>query len=368
MNQFFSRSVNLPILQNNRMQWVDYLKGIAIVLVVYRHVLIGIERSGIVIPKILVDANMVFYSFRMPLFFILAGMFISGSLRKRSVGEFAIIKFENLLYPYLIWAFLQVTLQIVFADFTNSGRGIIDYAYILYQPRNLDQFWYLPALFNATMIYFLLKKKFKVPVSAQLLLGMTLYILATYISGISMLSDWMEFYVFFALGDAISAYFFKENVQRFFSKSWLLPAIIPLFAVAQWVYLRHPENYYLDTLQGKMEFLGISLVGCLTMLILAFRLQNLGILKFFRILGFHSLYIYVMHVFAAAVTRIIFTTLFGIYDPYSLLIAGIFFGVIIPVLFYNLLIRDNFLWFLFNFRKKTKDPVSQEIKPASIRT
>lgn len=366
MNQFVSRSLNLPMLENKRMQWVDYLKGIAIVLVVYRHVLIGIERSGIVIPELLVDANMVFYSFRMPLFFILAGMFIGGSLRKRTVGEFALIKFENLLYPYLIWAFLQVTLQIVFGEFTNSGRGMIDYTYILYQPRNLDQFWYLPALFNATMIYFLLKKKLGVPVALQLILGVVFYFGAAYISGISMLSDWMEFYIFFAMGDALNSFFFRENVQRFFSKAWLFFAVIPFFALAQWIYLRNPETYYLDTFQGKVEFLAISLAGCVTMLVVAFRLQALGIFRFFRVLGFHSLYIYVMHVFAAAVTRIIFMKAFGVYDPYLLLVAGIFFGVLTPVLFYNLLVKDNIFWFLFSFRKNKKE-IQTEIKPATIR-
>jgi fucose 4-O-acetylase-like acetyltransferase len=76
----YSKAFNLSVLQKSRLQWVDYLKGIAILMVVYRHVLLGIERSNIHIPDSLVNANMVFYSFRMPLFFILSGMFISSSI------------------------------------------------------------------------------------------------------------------------------------------------------------------------------------------------------------------------------------------------------------------------------------------------
>jgi len=78
-----SRAFNWQVLQKSRMPWVDYLRGIAIVLVVYRHSLIGIDRGGLLVPAALEKANMIFYSFRMPLFFILSGIFISGSLAKK---------------------------------------------------------------------------------------------------------------------------------------------------------------------------------------------------------------------------------------------------------------------------------------------
>src|SRR5215831_11320964 len=158
ISNWISRSFNLPALKKSRLYWVDYLKGIAIILVVYRHSLLGIQSSGIIAPAYLENANMIFYSFRMPLFFMLSGIFISRSLAKRSVKEFIASKFETLLYPYFVWVFIQVTLQIILSGFTNSNRGLIDYTYIVYQPRNLDQFWYLPALFNATVIYVLIKR------------------------------------------------------------------------------------------------------------------------------------------------------------------------------------------------------------------
>ncbi|HXB35393.1 MAG TPA: acyltransferase, partial [Puia sp.] len=165
------RAFNLSILSKSRLAWVDYLRGIAIVLVVYRHVLIGIQRSvaatlasGQSVPKVpdyLETANMIFFSFRMPLFFILSGIFISGSLARKSLKQLIGIKFENLLYPYLIWVFLQVTFQILLGANTNSNRTLIAYTYIFYQPRDLDQFWYLPALFNTTVIYLLVKTYLK---------------------------------------------------------------------------------------------------------------------------------------------------------------------------------------------------------------
>ena len=80
MKALLARLFNTSILTKSRYPWVDYLRGIAIMLVVYRHVLIGIQRSNLSVPQVLEDANMLFFSFRMPLFFILSGIFISGSI------------------------------------------------------------------------------------------------------------------------------------------------------------------------------------------------------------------------------------------------------------------------------------------------
>jgi fucose 4-O-acetylase-like acetyltransferase len=365
---WLSKAFNLSVLRKSRLQWVDYLKGIAIMLVVYRHVLIGIERTGLYIPPALTKANMIFYSFRMPLFFILSGIFISSSLAKRTIRQFVYIKFENLLYPYLIWSFLQVTIQIVLANYTNSSRGLIDYAYILYQPRNLDQFWYLPALFNTTVIYLLVKTKLKPAVWVQFLIGLFLYFLSPYVQKISMLSDWMEFYLFFALGDAISSAFFKEPAQRFLKNPLTLAAMIPLFVLVQLFYLSQEESYYLNTSLGRLEFLVIALVGCLAMFALSFRLQSLRILSFLRVLGFHSLYIYIMHVIVAGCVRLVFTKIFGLHNPSILLLSGIAFGVTLPIVFYNLLIKDNILWWLFTLRKSTEPTKPARNEPITTTT
>ena len=121
-----SKGFNLPVIQKSRLQWIDYLRGIAIILIVYRHVLVGIQRGNIEMPEILVSANMVFYSFRMPLFFILSGIFISRSLAKKSLNQIIGIKFENLFYPYLIWCFIQISLQIFFGKIFLEGLNKCD--------------------------------------------------------------------------------------------------------------------------------------------------------------------------------------------------------------------------------------------------
>jgi fucose 4-O-acetylase-like acetyltransferase len=375
---WFSKAFNLKVLEKNRYPWVDYLKGIAILLVVYRHVLIGIERSQVEVPVVLADANMIFYSFRMPLFFILSGLFINSSIAKRTLKKLAWLKFETLLYPYLVWAFIQVSLQIALSGITNSNRTLEDYSFILYQPRNLDQFWYLPALFNTTMIYLLLKTKLRVSVWAQLVLGIGLYFLSFYYQKVSMISDWMEFYIFFAIGDALSRLFFHETTQKVLKSYWTLLLVIPLFILTQMHYLRNDvvqngvlplDNshtsrlYYLDKIAEQADFLWVALVGCLCMFVLAFRMQSWKILPFLRVLGYHSLQIYVMHVIFTAAVRLALIIFFGVDSAIFLLITGIVTGLILPIIIYNLLIKDGPAWFLFACRKPEK---KEEAKTVAI--
>ena len=348
---WFDKAFNTSILEKSRLAWVDYLRGLAIVLVVYRHVLIGLERSNISIPVALVNANMIFYSFRMPLFFILSGIFISGSLSRKPLGKLIYSKFENLLYPYLIWATIQVTLQIFLSRYTNSERTLRDYTYILYQPKLLDQFWYLPALFNSTIVYILIKKKLGAPNWLQLILGLGFFFLAPLIHDISMLTDWMEFYIFFALGDACSQLFFRPASQAFLKNPLTLLAVTPLFIVTQVYYLHRVAAGG----PGGLEFLAIALIGCFSMFVLSFRLQSWDILRFLRVLGFHSLFIYVMHVIITAFVRTILTKYAGLHNPELLLLCGIATGVTIPVIIYNLLIKDNVGWFLFSPKKPDKN-------------
>jgi uncharacterized membrane protein YcfT len=122
---------------------------------------------------------------------------------------------------------------------------------------------------------------------------------------------------------------------------------------------------------GLAEFLLIAFIGCLSMFILAFRLQYWNILSFLRVLGYHSLFIYVMHVLVIAFSRVFLTKVLGIHEPVILLLCAIALGVTIPVIFYNLFIRENIGWFLFSFRRPVRDssgPAKTELPPENGKT
>ena len=378
---WISKWFNLPLLNRNRYNWVDYLRGIVILLVVYHHTYLGIQRSGIPVPATVADANMVFYSFRMPLFFIISGVFTSLSLGKRSVNELVNIKFDKILYPYLVWAFLQVSLQITLSNFTNAARDFDDFLYILYQPRQLDQFWYLPALFNATMVFIFVKTRLKPSIGVHLLTGLVLYLLSPFLSEISMVSDWMRYYVFFAAGDLVAGFIFREKVQAKVKKPLLFLVFLPLFIGAQVFYLNQNVGAAVQTLSAwdifssdpshyllnEVNFLWIAYLGCATLILFSFLLEKWNKLSFLRIIGYHSLYIYIIHVIIVGFVRLLLTRVFHITDISVILVTALVLGVTLPIIFYNLWGKTS-LWFLFSPRKKTQriTPVKPKMETIEI--
>lgn len=94
---------------NNRNLWVDYGKAIGIVLVVYGHVVRGLLAAGIIEDHIflhkLVDS--VIYSFHMPLFFFLSGLFFWHSMSNRGANGVFLSKIDTVFYPFVLWSILQ---------------------------------------------------------------------------------------------------------------------------------------------------------------------------------------------------------------------------------------------------------------------
>ncbi len=81
-----------------RETWVDYAKGIGIILVVFGHANRGLYSSGIYIsPEIYHYLDNVIYSFHMPLFFFLSGLFFVSSIKNRSKKVFLWSKFKNVI-------------------------------------------------------------------------------------------------------------------------------------------------------------------------------------------------------------------------------------------------------------------------------
>ncbi|SUY94743.1 acyltransferase [Klebsiella pneumoniae] len=92
-----------------REAWVDYAKGIGIILVVFGHVNRGLYSAGIQLSGssyLLTDS--IIYSFHMPLFFFLSGLvFLRNPWIKRGKTSFVISKIDTIVYPYVSWSLLQ---------------------------------------------------------------------------------------------------------------------------------------------------------------------------------------------------------------------------------------------------------------------
>ncbi len=315
-------------LKDSRLKWIDMAKGLAIILVVFRHIVIGLSRAGLEIGTVYEAASTITYSFRMPLFFILSGFFLRKSIEKRKFNQFLNSKFSTLLYPYLVWTCIQISIQIYFANHLNSDRSFEDYIFILIAPREIDHFWFIYALFNISITYFLFIRIFKNKKWMIFLIAIGMYHLGHYLK-INVLQDVLNFFIYAVIGDIISSFILNpSNEARISSVKFLLPLAL-IFIGSQWIYLNYQElNHFLYGL--------IALTGSLFTLSISFVLGNIRMLNWIRIIGYHSLYIYIMHVMVSAVVRVVAIKFLQIENVTILAFSCLVFACIIPIIFYNL--------------------------------
>ncbi len=338
-----------------RHTWIDYARGIAIILVLYRHVFEGIKNSGISIEEYLPieHANILFFSFRMPLFFIVSGIFVIGSLQKRGFQHFLETKARIILYPYFLWGILQITLQILLSDYVNANRSSHSYLELLYAPRTVDQFWYLYALFNVSILYVTGVHFLKINTRYNVVIGLFFFYISIlsyqYKVNLGFLGDILHYYLFFAIGDAIGSIIKNEHNKKYFESWKLLVLLFIPFILTQYYFLKTNLEYstmnyeYVEYYQPLL-FIGIALMGGLYIIFLSFFLQKYRLIAWLHVLGRHSLYIYVAHVMVLAAVRIFMTKVMGIYNVPILLVFGIVLGLIIPVLLYKLALKLNMNW------------------------
>jgi fucose 4-O-acetylase-like acetyltransferase len=124
--------------------WVDYAKAIGILLVVYGHVARGLHNAGIHMDEAsYTRVDSIVYSFHMPLFFFLSGLFFFRSLNRRGPAVLAANKLDTILYPYILWSLIQGLTEVGLARYT-TGSATLSEVLALWNPR--VQFWFLYAL------------------------------------------------------------------------------------------------------------------------------------------------------------------------------------------------------------------------------
>ena len=357
---FFNSSY---ILNNKRFGWIDYDRGISIILVTYRHCFESLGNSGIRLADFpfLNYINIFLFGFRMPLFFIASGIFITTSIQKHGLDKYLSNRFQTILHPLLVWGVIQISLQIILSNHTNTTTTPIYYLYLIIDPRETAQFWYLNALFFVGIIYSILKIKFKVKVWQQIVIGLLLYFFLALIRMKNLyfgfLMDIFQYYLFFALGDAIASFMLNPDRTKIFASRRLLVILLPLFIIIQFFFtkinLAQQSNYFVEH-HMPVFFLLVALVGCALSINISFILKSMKKLPILRIIGYHSVHIYCMQFIAMAFAKFLLIKIIGLTYPPLLVALVLFFGLLIPILAYNLFLRLN-MWWLFSLKKPVED-------------
>lgn len=146
---------------NNRLKWLDSLKGLGILFVVLGHCF----------PPEQALTNYL-YSFHIALFFFISGYLLTTNLSREKFSTYFAKRFKRLMLPYfgyglftyLVWLFIGrnfgVNKQLNVAPLKPLFGLLYGNGFNNYLVFNIA-IWFLPALFSTLLIYFLLRKIFK---------------------------------------------------------------------------------------------------------------------------------------------------------------------------------------------------------------
>ncbi|MGI3170906.1 acyltransferase family protein [Pseudooceanicola sp. C21-150M6] len=127
---------------------IDLARGIAMILVVFGHALVGAKDAGqdtFWVRFLLV----VIYSTHMALFFEVSGI-LSGSMAKRPWAQFTTSMLQRIVWPYVLWSFVIYSIHFMMSGYTNAVIAEYQPWRIFIRPPAV--MWFLYVLFIAMII------------------------------------------------------------------------------------------------------------------------------------------------------------------------------------------------------------------------
>lgn len=335
---------------HQRVEWADYAKGIGIILVVYGHVFRGLVNAAI-IPQSetirLIDS--IIYTFHMPLFFFLSGLFFKITKKIAHPNHFWLKKIDTIVYPFILWSLIQSGIEFTFSNHTNKIFDFDSIKYLLIEP--VGHFWFLQTLFLCFLITFFTLQQSKHRTQILLLSASVIAYLATpEIEELPpALKNLMDNYVFFLLG----VLFEHRRATPIFTKKETANNLLLFFVnVILFIALQYLLHGIFDSsyINKNIITLVIALSGILIISQLSILMENHEIVAI-KYLGVASMAIYLAHIIAGSGTRIILSNFLDIKDPATHIVAGISVGIIAPLALYVIVKHFNIGYILYRGKK-----------------
>lgn len=275
--------------KNTRVEWIDFAKCIAIMLVIIGHVLSWYHPRYKAV-------YIVIYSMHMPFFFMLSGLTFRVNEEER-VSDFIRYKAKKFFPPLYLFCVIDIAFQILSGKFNVSQSTKFIISSILFVNGGaFSKYWFLPALFVAEIILFLIFKLCKSPerrTFATIIIGM----------GGGTLSYFMNYHLPFHFESAVFAVQFiycgiliKKALRKPVKiKTTICIALGVAFMITNIAMLPRysiTDDFFSMTFRNPMLFLITAFSGSISLLLIC-SIQNRK--NFFTRIGRHTLYIYGFH-------------------------------------------------------------------------
>jgi fucose 4-O-acetylase-like acetyltransferase len=330
----------------NRLNWIDYAKGLGIIFVVFGHVIKGLITAKLIDPVFFYYAVNFVYSFHMPLFFILSGYFFVKSFLKRGAADFIVNKLETIIYPFVIWSLIQTFIEIRLSAYTNNHTKASELLTCLYLPRS--QFWFLFALFFINVLNVLL---FKISVKWGAFISILIWWVYYFISyKVPVFDKALVNMLYFAVGILLSQYTYVCNL--IIRNVYWFAVNLLVFAASLYVYFNFPQTSWYNLILPQLS-------GSFVIMYLSEKMASHPRLSFLEYLGINSLVIYLVHMLAGNGTRIFLARILHVNNSIVHMTLGTLMGLVIPLVVFYVASKSKYLSWLFKFptlnKKKSKN-------------
>lgn len=290
---------------NKRIEWIDFAKGIAILLVVFGHSTELLYSESEVNNLI----HTAIYSFHMPLFFLLSGMIFSDTKYKKFL-KFFWNKFITVLLPSYTFLILGYIIKFIRSiDLSYTPKRAIR-TLLQFRAHNMGNFWFLPTLFVALIImwgihHFIRNKKCRLLISGLISAVGALYIV--YIGKPLPFSiDNSCLVIFFMeIGNQI-----KDNKSFLKHKKKILAestGIWGLSTFVNWYFFgKHPVSLSYNIILNPILFFISAIAGSLIVVVICIKINRVKYVNFWgrNTLIIYLISSYILNIFVRLISQI----------------------------------------------------------------
>lgn len=325
------------MIKNN---WINEAKGIAIILVVLGHAILGFQSAGMFLEySSLFDyISFTIYSFHMPLFFIISGYTYVKYESIKNNDEYKDLmkkKALNLLIPYFVFCSVQLIIKIVLGGSTNGQISVKDIFLLPIVPQ--EQFWFLYTLFFIFLVLVFLDMKLK---NETILLILLIVVNMTEIYMGNMAFAITSFCVY-------AVYFY---IGMLYARGWMLKRVnlnnkfITLAITLGYIVI----NIYLYNSRININIHRVlSLILAVVGSFMVISMTNIKSNKYISKIGKYSYEIFLLHTIFGSGIRIILIKVFKIYNIGIHFGAALLLGIGLPIITAKISKKFKVIDFLF---------------------
>jgi fucose 4-O-acetylase-like acetyltransferase len=308
-----------PITSGTRSRLVDIVKGVAIILVAYGHTAQGVVHRGWWVGRGADFSRALIYSFHMPAFFFVAGLFVHGSIKRRGGRGFIVEKWKTVLYPYLLFALILAVAQPLIGRFEFRATPI-RWNVFLVRLIDGDASWFLFVLFFCFAIALWTSR---VPDWLRFLVGAAIGITPAF--GPPLTDQLLREFCFLAAGMWVGTRIFRLKH---------LPNATAAIGLILLAAFQTGSIYFFGAVRW-WSYIFFGLTGTAGLFLLAKLLETTRIGAVLEWIGRASLAIFLLSAFGQGATRALLIGVFHTHEFWLQLLLPTFFAVLLPAIVWH---------------------------------